>query len=131
MLWNQDLQTVFLRVTITSLRDITPGQVFVFVKEQKLTVQVLDVDVSGAVHSLPDRSTQAVRPGGLIQDQGHSAGKGLNQSPYQAPFGSRILDFFWTVQSLLLYFSHISGLFLDVKVHIISFYLYFWTFSGL
>ena len=74
VLWSQDLQTVFLR-------DITPGQVFVFVKEQKLTVQVLDVDVSGAVHSLPDRSTQAVRPGGLIQDQGHSAGKGAEHHP--------------------------------------------------
>merc|ERR1712106_176865 len=48
ILWSQDLQTVFLRVTITSMRDITPGQVFVGVKEQKLTVQVLEVDISGA-----------------------------------------------------------------------------------
>ena len=37
-----------LRVTITSMRDITPGQVFVGVKDQELTVQVLEVDVSQA-----------------------------------------------------------------------------------
>ena len=37
-----------LRVTITSMRDITPGHVFVGVKDQELTVQVLEVDVSEA-----------------------------------------------------------------------------------
>ena len=41
MMWSQDHQTVFLRVSITSIRDITPGQVFVGVKDQELTVQVL------------------------------------------------------------------------------------------
>ena len=48
MLWSQDHQTVLLRVTISSIRDITPGQVFVWVKDQELTVQVLEVDVSEA-----------------------------------------------------------------------------------
>jgi hypothetical protein len=38
--WSKDHQADFLRVTITSKRDITPGQVFVGVKEQELTVQV-------------------------------------------------------------------------------------------
>eukprot|EP00090_Calanus_glacialis_P015764 TRINITY_DN24840_c0_g1_i1.p1 TRINITY_DN24840_c0_g1~~TRINITY_DN24840_c0_g1_i1.p1 ORF type:complete len:604 (-),score=265.68 TRINITY_DN24840_c0_g1_i1:51-1700(-) len=48
MVWSQDHQTVFLRVTITSMMDIPPGQVFVGVKDQELTVQVLEVDVSNA-----------------------------------------------------------------------------------
>ena len=46
IVWSQDPQTVFLRVTITSMRDITHGQVVVGVKDQELTVQVLEVEVS-------------------------------------------------------------------------------------
>jgi hypothetical protein len=46
LVWSQDHQTVFLRVTITSMRDITPVQVIVGVKDQELTVQVLEVNVS-------------------------------------------------------------------------------------
>ena len=46
IVWSQDPQTVFLRVTIMSMRDITHGQVVVGVKDQELTVQVLEVEVS-------------------------------------------------------------------------------------
>ena len=46
IVWSQDHQTVFLRVTITYMRDITHGQVVVGVKDQELTVQVLEVNVS-------------------------------------------------------------------------------------
>lgn len=46
VLWSQDHQAVLLRVSITSVRDITPGQVFVGVKEQELVVQALKVDIS-------------------------------------------------------------------------------------
>ena len=46
IVWSQDPQTVFLRVTITSMRNITHGQVVIGVKDQELTVQVLEVEVS-------------------------------------------------------------------------------------
>eukprot|EP00092_Neocalanus_flemingeri_P029610 GFUD01032156.1.p1 GENE.GFUD01032156.1~~GFUD01032156.1.p1 ORF type:complete len:620 (+),score=228.68 GFUD01032156.1:1-1860(+) len=48
MVWSQDHQAVSLRVTINSMRDISPSQVFVGVKQQELTVQILEVDVSEA-----------------------------------------------------------------------------------
>ena len=38
IVWSQDQQTVFLRVTITYMRDITHGQVVVGIKEPQLTV---------------------------------------------------------------------------------------------
>jgi hypothetical protein len=38
IVWSQDHQTVFLRVTITYMRDITHGQVVVGIKEPQLTV---------------------------------------------------------------------------------------------
>ena len=34
-IWSQDHQTVFQRVTINSIRDFTPGQMFVGVKDQR------------------------------------------------------------------------------------------------
>jgi hypothetical protein len=40
-IWSQDHQTVFQRVTINSMRDFNPGQMFVGVKDQELTFQVV------------------------------------------------------------------------------------------
>jgi len=44
--WSQDHSTIFLKVSVNSVRDINPGQVHIGLKEQELQVQVLDIDTS-------------------------------------------------------------------------------------
>jgi len=61
VLWSQDHQTVLMRISITSMRDITPGQVFVEVKDQELVVQVLEVDVSDGREQITIHKTPSLK----------------------------------------------------------------------
>ena len=64
--WSQDHQTVLMRVSITSMRDITPGQVFVEVKDQELVVQVLEVDVSEGSEQITIHQTPSLKLYGQV-----------------------------------------------------------------
>ena len=63
MVWSQDSQTVLLRVTITSMRDITHGQVFVGPGANCPGAGGECVSGRRSLHSTPDFTTQAVWEG--------------------------------------------------------------------
>ena len=63
MVWSQDSQTVFLRVTITSVRNITHGQVFVGPGADCPGAGGVFVSGRRSLHSTPDFNSQSVWEG--------------------------------------------------------------------